>query len=266
MKSYFFRGIKIVFLFLFISKFQMAYPFDEVKFIDIRALSLGQMKALSQLTNPAFLPFSEQKQIGASVFNRFEMKELSTQSIFGLIPNRLLDMNLHLSVFGYSDYQLIEGQAGFAKKLSSKFSIGTSVSYLVENSILEESLRTYLQADISFLWQINQTFEWALTTENLIHTRNSQPVACFSGIKCRLIPETYVLLEAGYDSQKRFSACAGVDYEIVKNLMVRGGFRNNPQTPSLGFAYKIEHWNIETAFLFHQALGLSSGIAITYIF
>jgi hypothetical protein len=266
MKSYFFKGIKFVFLFLFISKFQLAYPFDEVKSIDIRALSLGQVRALSSLVNPAFLSFSEQKQIGASVFNRFEMKELSTQSIFGLIPNRLLDMNCRLSVFGYSDYQLIEGQAGFAKKLSSKFSIGTTVSYLIENSILEESARTYLQADVSFLWQISKTFEWALITENLLHTRNSQPVSCFSGLKCQLIPGTCVLAESGYDTQKRFSISAGVEYEIVKQLTVRGGFRNNPQTPSLGFAYKLEQWNVETAFLFHQALGLSSGIAVAYLF
>jgi len=266
MKSYFFRGMKFVFLFLFISEFQAAYPFDEVKSADIRALSLGQLKALSQLENPAYLPFSKKLQIGASVFNRFEMKELSTQSVFGSIPNFLLDMNFRLSSFGYSDYQLIEGQAGFAKKLFRKFSIGTSIGYFIENSVLEESNRTYLRADLSFFWRISDTFGWALTTDNLIHTLNSQPISCFSGFQWQLNPLTRVLSEAGYDSQKRYYLCAGVEFEIVKNLTVRGGFRNNPQTPSLGFAYKIDHWNIETAFLFHQALGLSSGIAITYSF
>jgi len=267
MEMNFFRGIKIVLLFLFISQFQWVYPFDEVKSIDIRTLSLGQMQSLSQgLTNPAYLSFLERKQIGVSVFNRFEMKELRTQSIFGLIPNRLLDMSFHLSMFGYDDYQLIEGQAGFAKKLSSKFSIGTSISYLVENSILEEKNQTYLQADVSFFWRISDAFEWALTTENLLHTRNSQPFSCFSGINYRLTSTASVMLESGFDSQNRFSVSAGIEYEIIKQLTVRGGFRNNPQTPSLGFAYKLEHWNIETVFLFHQALGLSSGIAVEYYF
>ena len=267
MEMNFFRGIKIVLLFLFISQFQWVYPFDEVKSIDIRTLSLGQMQSLSQgLTNPAYLSFLERKQIGVSVFNRFEMKELRTQSIFGLIPNRLLDMSFHLSMFGYDDYQLIEGQAGFAKKLSSKFSIGTSISYLVENSILEEKNQTYLQADVSFFWRISDAFEWALTTENLLHTRNSQPFSCFSGVNYRLTSTASVMLESGFDSQNRFSVSAGIEYEIIKQLTVRGGFRNNPQTPSLGFAYKLERWNIETVFLFHQALGLSSGIAVEYYF
>jgi len=267
MKAYFFRGIKLVFLFLFISKFQLVYPFDEVRSIDIRALSLGQMQSLSQgVLNPAYLPFLDSKQIGVSVFNRFEMKELSTQSAFGLIPNRLLDMSFHLSMFGYSDYQLIEGQTGFAKKLSQRFSIGTSVSYLIENSIFDENPQTYLQADVSFFWQISDAFEWALTTENLLHTRNSQPFSCFSGVNYHLAPTTCVMVEAGYDSQNRFDLSAGIEYEIIKQLTVRGGFRNNLQTPSLGFAYKMEHWNIETAFLFHPVLGLSSGIAVGYYF
>ena len=267
MKMYFFRGIKIVFLFLFISKFQAAYPFDEVRSADVRALSLGQMKALSRgLVNPAYLPFSERKQIGVSVFNRFEMKELSTRSIFGLLPNRLLDMNFRLSVFGYDEYQLIEGQAGFAKKISPGFSIGTSVSYITQNSILEERNQTYLLADLSFFWRINDAFEWALTTENLIHTRNSQPSFCFTGVKYQLVPTACVLLESGFDFQNSFSVSAGLEYEIVKELTIRCGFRNNLQTPSLGFAIQMEHWNIDTAFLFHPTLGVSGGIAVAYLF
>jgi len=267
MKMYFFRGIKIVFLFLFISNFQGAYPFDEVRSADVRALSLGQLKALSRgLVNPAYLPFSERKQIGVSVFNRFEMKELSTRSIFGLLPNRLLDMNIRLSVFGYDEYQLIEGQAGFAKKVLNEFSIGTSVSYITEKSILNEQNQTCLLADLSFLWRINDAFEWALTTENLIHTQNSQTSFCFTGVKYQLAPTVCVMLESGYDFQNSFSVSAGFEHEIVKELTVRCGFRNNLQTPSLGFAFQIEHWNIDTAFLFHPDLGVSGGIAAVYLF
>ena len=267
MKMYFFRGIKIAFLFLFISKFQGVYPIGEVSFSDVRALSLGQVKSLSQgLVNPAYLPFSERKQIGASVFNRYEMKELSTRSIFGIIPNRLLDLNFRLSEFGYNEYQLIEGQVGFAEKLSQRLSIGTSVNYIAKSSILEERTQTYLLADLGLFWLINDTFEWALTTENLIHTRNSQPTFCFTGIRYRLAPTAHILLESGYDFKNLFSVSAGLEYEIINELTVRGGFRNNLQTPSMGFACQIEHWKVETVFLFHPTLGVSDGIAVCYLF
>jgi len=267
MKMYFFRGIKIVFLFLFISKFHCVYPFDEVRSADVRALSLGQMKALSQgLMNPAYLSFSEHVQIGVSVLNHFEMKELNTRSVFGLFPNRLLDMNFRLSAFGYNEYQLVERQAGFAKKVSPGFSVGTSFSYITKNSILEERKRTYLLADLSFLWRISDSFEWALTTENLIHTRNSQPTFCFTGVKYQLASPACVLLEFGCNSQDSFSVNVGFEYEIVKELTIRGGYRNNPKMPSLGFAIRVDHWNIDTAFLFHPTLGVSGGIAMGYLF
>ena len=267
MKVYFSRGIITVLLFLSISEFHLVYPFEETKSVDVRALSLGQIKALSKgLTNPAYVPFSERKEIGVSVYTRFEMKELSTRSIYSLIPNRLLDMSLHLSIFGYDDYQLIEGQAGFAKKLTQNFSIGASVSYISKNSILEESIQSYLHADLSFLWRINDSFDWAFATENLIHTKNTQPSYCFTGVKYQLIPTTSVLLEAGYDLKNQLSLSAGFEYEIVDQLMVRGGFRNNPRMPSLGFAYNYRNWKVETAFLFHSALGLCSGISASYLF
>jgi len=267
MKVYSFRGIRIVFLFLFIAVFQPSYPFEETKSVDVRALSLGQIKALSQgLANPSYLPFSERKHIGISVYNRFEMSELNTKSVYCLIPNRLLDMSFSLSAFGYDEYQLLEGRAGFAKKLSQDFSIGASVSYLSKNSILEENVQSYLHADIGFLWRINDSFEWALTTENLIHTKNSQPSYCFTGVKYQLIPTTNILLESGYDFQNQFSISAGFEYEIVRQLTVRGGYRSNPKMPSLGFAYNSEQWNVETAFLFHPTLGLCSGIAVGFSF
>jgi hypothetical protein len=41
------------------------------------------MNALSKgLLNPAYLSFLEGKQIGASVFSRYEMKELNTRGVF----------------------------------------------------------------------------------------------------------------------------------------------------------------------------------------
>jgi hypothetical protein len=218
------------------------------------------------LANPAYLPFLERKQIGVSVFNRFEMKELSTRSAFLLLPNRWLDMSLRLSTFGYDEYQLIGLQAGFAKKLSERFSIGTSVGYVTENSMLKERNQTYLSADFSLLWRIGDAFEWALTTENLLHTRSSQPGFCSTGINYQLTPTAALLLETEYDSQGFWRVSAGIEYEIVHLLTVRGGFRNNLQTPSMGFAYRLDHWKVDTAFMFHPTLGVSGGIAVAYLF
>jgi hypothetical protein len=233
----------------------------------MRALSLGQVCALSEgLLNPAYLPFSEQKQVGASVYNRFQMKELSTKSAFGIIPNRFIDAGFHLSVFGYEAYQQMQVQVSPAKKLSNKLAVGATFSYLNENSILEEKSQTFLLADVGVFWRINDSFEGAFTTQNLLHTRNRQQTVCFAGINYRPFSKARILLESSADFQKQWNWSAGFEYEIAGQFAVRGGFRNHPQTPSLGFAYTGAHWKVETAFLLHSVLGLSSGIGMGYFF
>jgi hypothetical protein len=267
MKIYFRFGIKIFFLSLFTHCFQTAYPADETANTDVRALSLGQVKALSQeLLNPAFLPFLEQKQFGVSVYNRFEMKELSTKNLYGLIPNPFIDVGFKLSAYGYEDYQLLQGQIALAKKISPDFSIGTNLIYLNENSILDDKTRNYLLADIGVFWRINDSFDWAITTENLLYTMDSCQTLFYTGINYHLSSTCHLLFETGSDFQNAFHISAGIEYEIAEQFTVRGGFRSNPQTPSLGFAYTVNQWNVDAAFLLHPVLGLSSAIGVNYFF
>jgi len=243
------------------------YSFGETNDMDVRALALGNVKALSQnLSNPAYLPFKEQKELGASVYNRFGMKELSTMSIHTLIPNRTIDAGFLFSTYGYEEYRLLQGQVSLAKKLSSCFSIGTSVTYLNESSILEPESKNYLSANIGLYYRINELFEVAFTTENLLHTNILFPTLYDVGILYRLLPNCTVLFESGSDFKKYFDVKAGIEYEIAGQFVVRAGFKTQPQTPSIGFAYTGTQWRTEVAFLLHPVLGVSSAIGMSYFF
>jgi hypothetical protein len=192
------------------------------------------------------------------------MKELSTMSIHALIPNRTIDAGFLFSSYGYEDYRLLQGQMGLAKKLSSCFSIGTNLTYLNENSILEPENKSYLSADIGLYYRINESFEAAFTTENLLHTSSPFPTVYNIGILYQLLPACAVLVETGSDFGKYFDVRAGIEYEIAGQFSVRAGFKTQPRTPSMGFAYRGTRWKTETAFLLHPVLGLSSAISVVY--
>ena len=244
-----------------------AYSQRETNDVDARALALGNLKALSRnLLNPAYLAFTEQKELGASVYNRFGMKELSTMSIYVMIPNRMIDAGFQFSTYGYDEYRLLQGQISLAKKLSSCFSIGTNVNYLNVNSILEPESKSYLSADIGLYYQINESFDAAFSTENLLHTNSRFPVLYNAGILYRLIPDCNVLLETGSDLKKFYDVKVGIEYEIAGQFTVRAGFKTQPKVPSFGFAYTGTWWRTDVAFLLHPVLGLSSAIGISYIF
>jgi hypothetical protein len=212
------------------------------------------------------LAFNRQKELGAFVYNRFKMKELNTMGIYTLVPNRAIDAGFLLSAYGYEDYRLLQGRVNLAKKLSSSFSIGTNLTYLNENSILEPESEHYFSADIGLYYRINESFETAFITENLLHTSSPFPVICDLGIRYRLLPDCFVLIETGYDFRKHLDVKAGIEYEIAGQFSVRAGFGSQPETLSLGFAYTGTRWKTEVAFLFHPVLGLSSAIGVSYFF
>ncbi|GHT56056.1 hypothetical protein FACS189446_7990 [Bacteroidia bacterium] len=246
---------------------QFAYASGETNDVDVRALALGNIKALSRsLTNPAYLACSEQKELGASVYNRFLMKELNTMSLYAMVPNQTIDAGFLFSTYGYEDYRLLQGQVSLAKKLSSCISIGTKLTYLNENSILEPESNRYLSADIGLYYLINESFEAAFTTENLLHTSNPFQTFYDVGILYRLLPNCKVLLETGSDFRKYLDVKAGIEYEIAGQLIVRAGFKTQPKTPSIGFAYTGTQWKTEVAFLLHPVLGVSNAIGIAYFF
>jgi hypothetical protein len=267
MANYFLAGIRVFILLLFGFISPLSYAWEETSGTDVRALSLGQIRALShELLNPAYTPFQSQKQVYTSVYNRFRMKELNTISVSGIIPNRLIDAGFKLSEYGFEDYMLIQAQMALAKKLTPGFSIGANLIYLNENSILEDKANYYLQADIGIFWRINDFFDFAITTENLLHTMPSSQIFLHTGVNYRLTSTCRFLLETSVDFQNNFHVSSGFEYDIAELFSIRGGFRSNPKTPSMGFAYNGKQWKIETAFLIHPVLGSYGGIGFGYFF
>jgi hypothetical protein len=267
MKFIYFKKSILYFGVLFMGISHVAYPIGEISDADTRALALGNIKALSRgMSNPAYLAFMEQKELGASVYNRFKMKELNTMSIYTLIPNQAIDAGFLFSSYGYEDYRLLQGQVNLAKKLSSSFSIGTNLTYINENSILEPENKNCFSADIGFYYRINESLEAAFVTENLLHTSSPFPVICDVGILYRLLTTCSVLIETGYDFRKYPDVKAGIEYEIAGQFTVRAGFGTQPKTPSIGFAYAGRQWKTDVAFLLHPILGLSSAIGIACFF
>jgi hypothetical protein len=132
--------------FLFLFCFQNIFAIGDLE--NFHALS-------DELTNPASLSFVERKQIGLTVFNRFQMSELNTAQLYVQVPNTFLDAGAKLRTFGYSDYRLTQIQTHFAKKLRTNFSIGILLNYQNESSILEDEAKQNLSAGVGVEWFVN---------------------------------------------------------------------------------------------------------------
>ncbi|MDR1762566.1 MAG: hypothetical protein LBR64_01235 [Dysgonamonadaceae bacterium] len=259
--------MKFIWLIALLTAFSTISAFDEISETDIRALSLGRVNALSNsLLNPASLSFNQRKSVELSVFNRFEMEELSTETLSASLPNRFIDAGFQLSAFGYEDYQLLGAKIGLAKRVSQQFAVGVSLGYMNESSVLLDVSNKILTADAGLCWKMSDKFDFAFSTKNLLHSASSMRRQCFAGILYRLSEAFNLLLEGGSDFEENHSASLGADYLIADKFNIRLGFNSNPKTPSLGFGYRIDHFTTDVCFLLHPVLGLSSGISVNYNF
>ncbi|MDR0863601.1 MAG: hypothetical protein LBO74_01555 [Candidatus Symbiothrix sp.] len=244
---------------------QTSLAVSELFFMDARSFALGNVHALSdELLNPATIAFSEQRQAGISVLNRFQMKELNTANLYLKYPNKWLDAGVKFSTFGYEDYRISQMQASFAKKIAPNLSLGIQLAYLNESSILEENARQTFTSGLGVYYRLNEKIDLALLGENLLHTFDDNPVCGYAGMKYKPFENSVLLLEANYGKETQFTFSLGFEYEILNQFLIRAGFRSNPKTPSFGIAYQWNKWTVEAGFSFHSVLGVSSIIGVNF--
>ncbi|MDL2223882.1 hypothetical protein LJB92_01040 [Bacteroidales bacterium OttesenSCG-928-M06] len=232
---------------------------------DTRSFSLGEIHALSEEgINPAYLSISSSKEIGICVFNRFSMKELNTSSLYLNYPNKRIDYGARISIFGYSDYQIIAIQNSFAKKIFRKLSLGVSFLYINESSLLKEKLEHSFSSHLSCLYIFNEQLHFSFLCENILNNLPGVNQNYYSGIKYRPYENLSFVLEGSYHHSRQLNLSAGFEYFILDQFIIRSAIQLNPKTPSLGIAYLFSKYKLDAGFSLHSVLGISSSISFSY--
>jgi len=266
MKIFVLLRVKIVFFFL--SYFSSSvFANGELISTDARSFALGGLHALSQsYINPAWNSFQPNSQLGLSILNQFEMKELNTIHLYSNHPNKYLDAGLTFSHYGYEDYQINQIQTGISKKVLTGLSIGVNFVYYQETSIWEEKANNQLSSDIGICYQLNESIELAFLADHILHTFPDKLWNLHGGMSYKAIEGCSLLLETCYGASKRFNLSFGLEYELAELFNLRVGMQTATKTPSFGIAYQWNQWKIDTGFALHPVLGLSSIIGLNYCF
>ncbi len=265
MKVFPFPGIKIFLLSSFFFCIQFSFATNSLFISDVRAFSLGNIRSLSdELINPAYISFSDQKEIGTSILNHFQISELNTANLYLKYPNKRLDTGIKLSTFGFEDYRISQIQFGFSKKIHSSVALGINLNCLNEYSLLNENSQYFFTAGIGFYYILTQDIHLTMLAENLIETSEENKILFSTGIKYMIVPNSIFYLESKYEKETHFKFSIGFEYDILDQFIVRLGIQTNPKIPSLGITYQWNNWNIDVGFSLHSALGISSMIGVCF--
>ena len=194
----------------------------------------------SILFNPALIVDKEKKSIHLEYFNRYMLKELGTMSGSFYYPNQLLSAGVDISVFGFDKYREMMVRVLGGKRFSpiDKVLIGMlkmnfpSV-YIGDKDIEIEDFNYYL-IQISFQWEI--------------------------------INSLLITGSVGTENENLVVGNFGLEYTAFDSFFIRAGIQTAPLLPSLGIGYNFSCFTIDVASIYHQILGMSTGLGLSFSF
>jgi len=222
--------------------------------------------------NQAGLSGIDVPTIGLHFSNEYFVKELSVKGFVFAYPTRTGTFGLSFTSFGYSKYNQSKIGLAYSKKLAKTLSVGIQLDYFRTKIGDEYGKSGFASAEIGILSEPTKNL---LIGAHLIGVWNSkisdswtesQPKILRIGVGYRFSPKVTGTTEVMKDFDMEAQYKAGLEFEIVTNLILRTGISLKPIQNSFGVGYRFGGIICDIGFSRHEILGYSSQISIIYGF
>jgi hypothetical protein len=229
--------------------------------------------AWSAFHNQAALAWIDRISLGASYDNRFLISNLSTKGFVFALPLKAGTFALSGDVFGYSQYNEKKAGLAFAKKLAERFSAGVQLDYL--NTFINDDFygsRTTFAVEAGLLAEPLKNLLVGFHVYNLSRSRLADyadekvPTIFRLGVSYKFSEKVFWSIEEEKDIDQKAVFKSGLEYRVVDALYLRGGISTNPTLFSFGFGLKYSGLMLDLASTYHQVLGFSPAVSLTYQF
>lgn len=264
----------VLFILIFVSLYLNAI--DNIRISDIRSMGMG-INGVTQsiLYNPSLVAVQNKSNCHFNCFNRFEMKELSTFQGGIDFVNNFLSSAVDIFSFGYDAHRENMFRLSVAKRLSEQWFSGVAVQYRWMQSELYEEIPQCLSTDIGILYSpVENMFIGVLimnapsiyitsreTDNKLFNSYSLQ-----TGFEWKIINSLLIAGTVESNECHHLTGSAGIEYILFKDFSFRTGLQFSSLLPTMGIGYQVSHFIVNAAVVYHQSLGISSGIGISFTF
>jgi hypothetical protein len=232
---------------------------------------ISQFDITAAYHNQAGLAKLESYSMSVFYENRFLINEMSFRGILFGIPTKTANFALHYSAFGPAKWMESALSVACSKQLSAKLAAGIQLNYfgmkLPEENITESSCG----AELGIIWQTtSKTFVG-------IHLANpfSIPIITYSynekipfrfraGCHTFLSENFLISIEAEKIENTKPILKFGMEWETIPSLYLRGGYNTGPTKLFAGLGYQYRFLRTDLAFSYHQFLGFTPSISISF--
>lgn len=222
--------------------------------------------------NQAGLGFLHSASAGVYYENRFLLKELSIKGAVLALPVKGGTFGLCISNFGYSLYSENKYSLSFAKAFGDKFSMGIAMDYLTTKIAEGYGKKGGFAAEIGLQAKPMKGLNIGAHVYNPTRTQltayNNEriPTIIRLGGDYTFSDQVTIALESEKDIAQKAIFKAGIEYRAVKEFYLRAGIATNPTLSSFGFGINLKNFKLDISANYHQTLGFSPQIGMTYTF
>lgn len=238
--------------------------------IGLAGAGITQRNVWSATNNVGALGAVDEFAIGVAYENRFGLSNVGLKTLVATLPTAGGTFGFAAHQFGFSSYQENRVGLGYGKRLSEHVSLGAQINYVGFRLGDVYGSRNTLTAAIGMLIQPKKNVHFAV----LVYNPTRAKLADFNDER---VPST-LSLSGQYDFSEKASGIVQVDksinqplnimtalqYKPIQDVTIRAGYASAQSSMSFGFGYFWKKLNIDAAAKWHQTLGFSTTISMSY--
>lgn len=202
--------------------------------------------------------------------NKFLTKDLSAKGALLALPTKSGVFGLTVNSFGGKNYKENKLGLAYGKSFGDVISAGIQLDYL-GTSIGEGygkssafTVEAGLQARLLKNLFVGAHIFNPVRAKVADYNNEKAPTILKFGLRYNFSDKLFLCSEVQKDIDLKPVIKAGIEYQIVKDFYLRAGVSTNPVQNSFGFGYKAKYFKIDVAAAYHQTLGYSPQIALSF--
>lgn len=233
------------------------------------AYSKHSADVFSFIVNPAAL--SNLKQNGAGVYSerRFLLNAFSQYTAVAGLQTKSGAFGLQADYFGYANYTETQLGLGYARSLGSRIDVGVKFNYY-NLRIPAYTSASAVHFEAGVLLHLSDQLHAGFSVFNpvggkLNKTTNEKIASVFrGGLGYEVSERFFISAEIIKEENKNTGVNAVLQYEIVKQLLLRAGMNTVNSQPFAGVGLRFGSFRVDVATAYHPQLGISPAVMILF--
>ncbi len=228
----------------------------------------------SSFYNQATLALLQKKSIAVYCENRFDLNEISNKAICVNMPTQRGTFAINYLQYGFELYKESKIGIAYAKTLGKHLWMGIQINRITKKMPIEDGSQTRYSFDFGVLTEIKKQLFIGFHISNPTKTsfRIEQyitdciPTVARLGVCYYFNKNSLIAGEINKDIAGAARLKIGAEYTVVKNISVRIGVANHPNSVSMGGGFNYSPFDINIAFSKHPVLGYTPSVDLSYQF